>query len=217
MVTAAGARRRVTGGARFVAASTTGDRVLVTQDNAGPGEAKVFWAHTPPQGTCENLVCALKFLANQQTGGDSLVDTIFEGLQEQSRMNITNERRRFIEVDNHETVKIGYLEKNSEAIRVVRPKYNKETYQIREGVSESTFREGEEGTLRSFINTACVGDSRRGPPLVDEDWHAVCQAIYKGVEGAEWENFYCKFVEMNKEDNVRHPSGSSKPRRCGRR
>ena len=27
-----------------------------------------------------------------------------------------------------------------------------------------------------------------------------------------WENFHCKFVEMNKEVNVRHPSGSSRAR-----
>ena len=55
-----------------------------------------------------------------------------------------------------------------------------------------------------------VGDSRWGPPLVDEDWRAICQGIYKGVEGAEWKNLYYKFVEMNKDANVRRPSGSSR-------
>ena len=24
-------------------------------------------------------------------------------------------------------------------------------------------------------------------PFVDEDWHAICQAIFQGVEGSEWE------------------------------
>ena len=38
--------------------------------------------HAPPQGPCENLTCALKWLANLQIGGGNLVDTIFEGLQE---------------------------------------------------------------------------------------------------------------------------------------
>ena len=35
---------------------------------------------------------------------------------------------------------------------------------------------------------------------MDEDWHAVRQAAYKGrpVEGAEWEKLYCKVVDMNK-------------------
>ena len=41
--------------------------------------------------------------------------------------------------------------------------------------------------LRIFIDTTNVGDSRWRPPLVDEEGHAVCQAIDKGVEGAEWE------------------------------
>ena len=44
--------------------------------------------------------------------------------------------------------------------------------------------------------------------LVDEDWHAVCQPIYMGIEGAERENFHSEFVEMNKELSIRsscHP------------
>ena len=63
-----------------------------------------------------------KLLANLQTGADSFVDTIFEGLQEQSKLKITNELRRFIEVDNQEAVKIGDLKKNWQAIMVVCPR-----------------------------------------------------------------------------------------------
>ena len=33
------------------------------------------------------------------------------------------------------------------------------------------------------------------------------QAIYKGIEGEEWENMYHKLVETHKAVNVRHPSG----------
>ena len=33
-------------------------------------------------------------------------------------------------------------------------------------------------------------------PLVDEEWHAICQAIYNGVERPEWQNTYYKNVEM---------------------
>ena len=62
------------------AASTIGGARLVVQDSAEPSEAKVFRAHAPPQDACENLVCALKLFAKQQTDKDSLVDTIFEGL-----------------------------------------------------------------------------------------------------------------------------------------
>ena len=60
----------------------------------------MFRAHAPPQGACQNLVCAL--LTVRETGcADNLVDTIFDISQEQSRLKITNVLRRFVEVDNH--------------------------------------------------------------------------------------------------------------------
>ena len=113
---------------------------------------------------------------------------------------------------NNEAVKIGDLEKNSEAVKVqaqVRQRVLPNAV-IREGVGALTLREGEEGTQRSFTNTAKVETGRQGPPLVDEDSHTVCQAIYKGVEGAAWETLCCKFVDINKAVNVRHPSGNSR-------
>ena len=78
----------------------------------------MFRAHVPSANAWKNFVCALKVLANQQTGADSLVDTIFEGLQEQNKLKIAHERR-FVEVDSNEAVKIGDLEKNSDAINVI--------------------------------------------------------------------------------------------------
>ena len=75
-------KNSATGGARRAASSTVGGTradLLVIQDRANPSEAKVFRAHALPQGVCENLVCALKLLADQQTGGDGLVDALFEG------------------------------------------------------------------------------------------------------------------------------------------
>ena len=78
--------------------------VLVIAGQLEPQRGKSFSSHAPPQGARENLVCALKLLANQQTGGDSLVDTLFEGLQEQSGLKIMDE---LMEVDSQEAVKIG--------------------------------------------------------------------------------------------------------------
>ena len=107
--------------------------------------------------------------------------------------------RRFVEVDDHEAVKIGDLERNLEAIKVVRPRLNKVILLnsiIRVAVGEKALRTGEEGMLRMCINTTSVVDDSWGPRLVGEDWHAVCQAIYRGVEGAEWETLYNKFVDM---------------------
>ena len=67
----------------------------------------------PPQGARENLVRGLDMVANFQGDGGNLVDTIFEGLQEQSRLEIRSEPRRFIEVDSHEAVMTGDQERNT--------------------------------------------------------------------------------------------------------
>ena len=39
---------------------------------------------------------------------------------------------------------------------------------------------------------------------LDEDWHIICQAIYKSVEGLEWVMYY-KYMEMHKNVNLRKP------------
>ena len=67
---------------------------------------------------------------------------------------------------------------------------------VREGADELALRAAE-GVLRSFMDTTNVGDKRWEPALADGDWHAICLAIYKGVEGAEWETIYCKYVELS--------------------
>ena len=65
------------------------NRVLVFLDSTDRSEAKVFRAHAPPQGACENLVCAQ--------------------LRRDSRLKMTDDLRRFIKVDNHEAANIGDL------------------------------------------------------------------------------------------------------------
>ena len=132
------------------------------------------------------------------------MDTIFQGLQEQSRLKIMNEQRRFIVVDNQEAVKIGDLEQNTEPIKVARPKLNKKIFPkaaVRE-VDELTPWEGQ---ARCSPATPQMWRQRMGPPLVDADWHAACQAIDKVDEGTECEHLYYNFVETNKEVNARNP------------
>ena len=85
--------------------------------------------------------------------------TNFEGLQELSRLKSTRELGRFIEVDNHEAVRTGDLEKNLEAIKKVGSNFDRELppgAAVREGVDELTLRRGEEGMLRFFVNTGAV-------------------------------------------------------------
>ena len=62
--------------------------------------------HAPPQGMCENLVKALRLLANQQKDGDGPVKMVVQGLQVKSRLKIMDGLRRFIMVENHEAVKV---------------------------------------------------------------------------------------------------------------
>ena len=62
---------------------------------------------------------------------------------------------------------------------------------VREGADELTLR-GRRGKKKkscapsSTPRTWETADGRR--PLADEDWHAICQAINKGVGAAEWES-----------------------------
>ena len=52
-------------------------------------------------------------------------DTIFEGLQNKNKLNITHELVRFIEVDDSVPVTIADLERHKEVLKVVRPKFNR--------------------------------------------------------------------------------------------
>ena len=65
-----------------------------------------------------------------------------EGLQERSRLKMTEELRRFIMVDCHEAVKIGDLVKNLESRSVVEPKFTTDQPQARarEEADEPTLR-----------------------------------------------------------------------------
>ena len=69
---------------------------------------------------------------------------------------------------------------------------------IREGADELTLRAEEVGTLEACMNIDHIEEYRWGPPLVDAERHALCLAIYKGIEGSEWEELYRHYREMCK-------------------
>ena len=48
----------------------------------------------------------------------------------------------------------------------------------------------------------------RGPPVVDADWHAFCQAIYKGIGGIEWKELHHHYRDVSKAAGARKPSES---------
>ena len=65
---------------------------------------------------------------------------------------------------------------------LVKPKFTTDFPEaaVQEGADEVTLRREEEGLLHTFIDTTNVGYHRWESPLVDENWHAFCQAIFKG-------------------------------------
>ena len=105
-------------------------------------QAKVFKAHAVPQGLCENLINALKWLANQQKDGDSTFQSIATGLCESIRKGIVEGLRNFIKVDNRCALEVGHLREGTRPFQVRRPKFKEECTEkaIREGPGKFTLR-----------------------------------------------------------------------------
>ena len=75
--------------------------ILIIQDVKGQQRARVYRAHAPPQEVCDNIVCTLKLTASMHLDDQqALVQTVYDGLQEDSRKKVSDELRRFIAVDN---------------------------------------------------------------------------------------------------------------------
>ena len=120
------------------------------QLSANANEAKVFKAHAAPLGLCDNLVNALKLLANPQEYGDSpILKSIVTGLHLSSRMGIMDGLRSFIEVDNHSAVDVGGLRRGTKSIQVKEPQFSEAFPEavIREGADELTLMAEEVGSL----------------------------------------------------------------------
>ena len=56
-----------------------------------------------------------------------------------------------------------------------------------------------------MINVDHIQPERWGPPLVDADWYAFCQALYKGIEGQDWEEMYDSYKVMSRGVGVKKP------------
>ena len=62
---------------------------------------------------------------------------------------------------------------------------------VRESPDELTLKPEEVRTSKALTNVDHNEQERWGPPLVDADWYAFCQALYKGIEGDDWEGGRC--------------------------
>ena len=72
---------------------------------------------------CDNLINSLKLLTNQQKDGVSPVDSLVTGLLEKSRKGNMDGFRKFIDVDNHEAVKVGGLRQGINSFQLAKPKF----------------------------------------------------------------------------------------------
>ena len=136
------------------------------------------------------------------------------GLGERSRKGITEGLRNFNKVDNHCALDVGHLHAGIRSFEVRRPKFEEggPEVSIGECPEELTVRADEVGSLKSCINVDHIAEDRCGPPLVDADWYAFCQAIYKDTEGSDWGKLYDYYTEMSRAAGVRKPSESQKAR-----
>ena len=147
--------------------------------------AKVFKAHSVPQGLCANLVNALKLLANQQEDGDGLSQNIAKDLGKESRRGLTDGLREFIKVDNERALDVGALRRGMGTIEVRKPKAPEGGADVivRESPDELTLRAEDVNTSNALINVDHIELERWGPPPADADGYAFC----KGIEGEDWE------------------------------
>ena len=95
--------------------------------------------------------------------------------------------RNFMKVDNYCVLHVGHLEGRHKVVQGTKTKARRGSPEvlIREGPEGLTLRAEEVNTQKSCINVDHIAQDRWGPPLVDADWHAFCQAIHQGIEGKD--------------------------------
>ena len=166
--------------------------LLVVQTGDSTEQANVFKAHAVPQGFCANLINALKLLANKQEDGDGLLQDIVKDLGKESRKGLANGLREFIRVDTGRALDVGSLSRGTRTFQVRKPKVPEVCPEVivRESPDELTLRAEEVETSKALINVDHIEQERWSPPLVDADWYAFCQALYKGIEGEDREEMF---------------------------
>ena len=170
-------------------------------------QAKVFKAHAVPQGLCGNLINALKLLANQQEDGDGLLQNVVTNLGRGSRKGPTDGLRDFIRVDSNRALDVGELRRGTGTFKVRKPKIPEGESDVtnQKNPDELTLRAEELNTSTAYIDVNHIEPERWGPLLVDADWYYFCKALYKGIEGKDWEEMYDSYKVMRKASGVQKP------------
>ena len=57
----------------------------------------------------------------------------------------------------------------------------------------------EVGVQKPLIDAPSITDDRWSPPLIDEEWPSICQAIFAGIHEDEWRSVCCNDSAMRQE------------------
>ena len=105
-----------------------------------------------------------------------------------------------MQIDNHRALEVGHVSEGFRSFEVRRPKgqqgYPEVT--VRESPDQLTLTAEEVGTWKSYTNVHHIAKERWGPPLVDADWHAFCQALYKDIEGEDWGELHDAYKDTSR-------------------
>ena len=64
--------------------------------------------------------------------------------------------------------------------------------------------------MKALVNVDHIEKERWCPLLVDADWHAFSEALYKGIEGEHWEEMCFSYKEMRRAVGVKEPQEAQK-------
>ena len=114
---------------------------------------------------------------------------------------------RFVELDSHSALDVDHLKEGTRSFCGTKAEVPRG---VPRGVNQGRSRGIDAQSRRSWFPKECINvdhisEDRWRPPLIDADWHAFCQAIYKGIEGRYWWELYEHYKEMSRATGVRKP------------
>ena len=95
---------------------------------------------------------------------------------------------------------------------MVKPRFDLDTHlgaAVQEECGDLTFHQKNE---ISFADTGVVKKKQWSRSLLNEDWHARCQALCMGIEASDWKAMHCQFTGMGKKLDVQQPARSQRQR-----
>ena len=160
-------------------------------------KAKVFRAYAAPQGLCDNLINALKLSCepterwSQPSWDDRARLAGGKSAKNNGRTQVVYCSRQYCGNNNWGSGERNEVEEGGQA--KLHDRFPGSGCSARRGRGHlaSTC------VLRTSIDLSDVGNRRWEPPLVDEDWHAYCQAIFEGVDGPERGAVYDQYKDLH--------------------